>query len=94
MQFDYRDVYKTLLQDWLGASDTILNTAMFGSYNIISSLIKPSHVVDPSCYIGVSQPLPVELAFFRAEVTDEDMVELRWETLNERDHDFFEVEKK
>ncbi len=50
MQFDYRSVYKTILQDWLGASDTAIASTYFDNQSKIPSLINTNFVVDPSCY--------------------------------------------
>lgn len=51
VQFDYRQIFTTLLQDWLGASDYVLEQAMFDGYNKMS-LIDSAAVVNPDCYIG------------------------------------------
>lgn len=50
MQYDYRSVFKSLIQDWLGADDAISEQAI-GAYNKIPNLIKPAFHVDPSCYL-------------------------------------------
>jgi len=52
-QFDYRQVFTTLLQDWLGASNDVLTTTMFESYAKIP-LIDSAFVVSPDCYIGTT----------------------------------------
>jgi uncharacterized protein (DUF1501 family) len=51
MQFDYRRVFTTLLQDWLGASDEALITTMFDGYEKMP-LVDSAFVVNPDCYIG------------------------------------------
>lgn len=51
MQVDYRSVFKTLLQDWLGADDAVVNDAMVGAYSSVPNLINPTFKVDPSCYL-------------------------------------------
>ena len=51
MQYDYRSVFKTLIQDWLGADDDITQQAIQGTYNKIPDLINPTYHVDPSCYL-------------------------------------------
>jgi len=53
MQFDYRQVFTTILQDWLGASEDILTQVMFEGYQKIS-LVDTAAVVDPSCYFSGS----------------------------------------
>lgn len=58
MQVDYRSVFKTLLQDWLGADDSIVGDALLGTYAAIPSLISSNFKVDPSCYLPPMEPCP------------------------------------
>lgn len=51
IQFDYRQVFTTLLQDWLGASNEVLTTTMFEGYTKMP-LVDSAFVVSPDCYIG------------------------------------------
>ncbi|MBU6341581.1 MAG: DUF1501 domain-containing protein [Bacteroidetes bacterium] len=51
LQFDYRQVFATLLQDWLGANPYIMEQTMFEGYTKIAALDADS-VVDPGCYWG------------------------------------------
>lgn len=51
VQFDYRSVFTTLLQDWLGASDYVLEQTMFDGFTKVP-LIDTVAIADPSCYIG------------------------------------------
>ncbi|MEM7372038.1 MAG: DUF1501 domain-containing protein [Bacteroidota bacterium] len=54
VQYDYRQVFTSLLQDWLGASDDALVATKFDPF--VSQkipLVSPNHVVDPDCYISV-----------------------------------------
>jgi hypothetical protein len=51
LQFDYRQVFATLLQDWLGASPFILEQAMFDGFLKIP-VVDAAAVVDPDCYWG------------------------------------------
>ena len=88
LQFDYRQVYTTLLQDWLGASDTVIGDTQFNSYlNSKVSFIQQASVVDPSCYLN--NILPIELTSFTAEVVDNDKVALKWQTATEINNAFF-----
>lgn len=49
-QFDYRQVYTTLLQDWLGASDSVLNNAELNDFQTQKlDLVKTTHNAYPSC---------------------------------------------
>ncbi|MBU6340750.1 MAG: DUF1501 domain-containing protein [Bacteroidetes bacterium] len=49
-QFDYRQVFTTLLQDWLGAANNILEATMFEGYAKIP-LINSQFLVSPDCYL-------------------------------------------
>ncbi|MDX1912107.1 MAG: DUF1501 domain-containing protein, partial [Saprospiraceae bacterium] len=49
-QFDYRQVFTTLLQDWLGASDSVLTDTMFDGYTKIA-LVDNAAIVSPDCYL-------------------------------------------
>ncbi len=51
MQFDYRQVFGTLVQDWLGANNYAMEQAMFDGYNKLS-IVNSNYVVSPDCYIG------------------------------------------
>lgn len=53
MQFDYRQVFTTLLQDWLGASNEVLTATMFEGYAKLP-LVDPAFVVSPDCYLGTT----------------------------------------
>jgi uncharacterized protein (DUF1501 family) len=50
-QFDYRQVFGTLVQDWLGGNETVMNEAMFDSYAKMP-IIDSTFVVNPDCYLG------------------------------------------
>jgi uncharacterized protein (DUF1501 family) len=52
MQHDYRQVFKTILKDWLGANQTIIDNSMFGTYSTIGNLIDTTSVVASNCYIN------------------------------------------
>ncbi|HLP96747.1 MAG TPA: DUF1501 domain-containing protein [Saprospiraceae bacterium] len=62
-QFDYRQVFTTLLQDWLGANDTVLTETMFEGYSKMG-LVDSAFVVNPDCYlpmtVGTSQLFKAE----------------------------------
>ncbi len=65
LQHDYRQVFGTLLQDWLGASDDGLTAAMMKTYSTTKlPLIDTINVVDPSCYIGTNPPESISKAAF------------------------------
>jgi uncharacterized protein (DUF1501 family) len=50
-QHDYRQVFTSLLQDWLGGNDYVLEQAMFDGYQKLP-IMSSSYVVSPDCYIG------------------------------------------
>ncbi len=91
-QHDYRQVYTTLLQDWLGAGDDAIAEAYFDEYIPQKlPLVAANQVVDPSCYLAI--PLPVELLSFYATNIDDQEVLLEWETGSETNNDRFELER-
>lgn len=57
-QYDYRQVFGSLLQDWLGASNENLNAIRFASYTTGKKLdlINNQFKVDPSCYLSTAVP--------------------------------------
>jgi uncharacterized protein (DUF1501 family) len=42
MQFDYRRVFRTIIQDWLGGSETAILGTQFALWNAIPDIIKPT----------------------------------------------------
>jgi uncharacterized protein (DUF1501 family) len=57
VQHDYRQVFATLMQDFLGSENAIVDNAFFDQTNNesftskkIQDVIKPSHYVDSTCY--------------------------------------------
>ncbi len=56
--FDYRQVFTTVLQDFLGANDSVLDETLFGDWKGQKlNLIDKSLTVDPGCYIGSLTPV-------------------------------------
>ncbi len=53
VQNDYRQVFATLLQDWLGANNWVMQESMFEDYAKLS-LVGAPFIVDPQCYYGGS----------------------------------------
>jgi uncharacterized protein (DUF1501 family) len=53
MQHDYRQVFTTILQDWLGTNDWVLEETMFDGYMKLP-LIGTGFTVEPGCYFGGS----------------------------------------
>ena len=57
VQHDYRQVFATVMQDFLGAENAVVDNAFFDQTNNesfsakkIQNVIKPSHYVDSTCY--------------------------------------------
>lgn len=51
MQHDYRQVFSTLLQDWLGGNEYVMQEAMFDNFMKIP-IIGTNYVVGADCYYG------------------------------------------
>jgi uncharacterized protein (DUF1501 family) len=58
LQHDYRRIFKTLLQDWLGAGSSIITNTYFDPYGTVNDLLNtvvPSNCYfDPICYTYVT----------------------------------------
>ena len=52
-QHDYRSVFTTLLQDWLGASNYALEQTNFDTFGKLA-LVGAPHIVSPDCYVGTT----------------------------------------
>lgn len=89
VQHDYRQVFATMLQDWMGVSTNTLSNIGFSGLSKLP-LIDGLHVVAPPCYGELA--LPVTLTRFEAQKTHDNKVELEWETSAEINHDYFIVE--
>jgi len=70
VQFDYRQVFATIMQDFLGAEDTVVDNAFFDSTNNesftnkkIQNIIQQSHFVDSGCY-SLSNNNPTDQNFW------------------------------
>jgi uncharacterized protein (DUF1501 family) len=56
-QFDYRQVFTTVLQHFLGAKNEILEATLFGDFAAQKiSIIEKTHIVHPDCYVGSLTP--------------------------------------
>lgn len=66
-QFDYRQVFTTLLQDFLGANDDVLAATLFDDWaGQKIGLVNSSLLVDPGCYVGSLTPVEEVFAQNRA----------------------------
>jgi len=61
LQYDYRSVFKTLLQDWMGAGDNILNPAELDGFSVMPELITESLKVTPDCYLAGPASCPTDI---------------------------------
>jgi uncharacterized protein (DUF1501 family) len=51
VQHDYRQVFATLLQDWLGANNEVMEQTMFDGYAKLN-VVDSAFVVNPDCYLN------------------------------------------
>lgn len=89
--FDYRQVYSTILQDWLGSGDGALMATFSQVWGKIPDVVNSANIVDPTCY--GQGALPVSLSYFNARAIGNKLVNLEWETAAEYNHSHFEVER-
>ena len=80
MQYDFRDVYGSVLMDWFGVQE-----------NRVRNILYPNFVYLPIAG-GCAQLLPVELLDFTASGAEKS-IELRWQTTQETDNDGFVIER-
>ena len=73
VQHDYRQVFATLMQDFLGADDSVIDNAFFDntnqqsfSDNKLSTIINADYLVAPSCYITLGLDQVKKESFFAA----------------------------
>ncbi|MFK7809031.1 MAG: DUF1501 domain-containing protein [Saprospiraceae bacterium] len=95
-QYDYREVFTTLSQDWLGGTDSMLNSAyLLGFVNDKIPFIDPNEVADPTCYIGTPLPPegPSESITFDAKLAGNHKVSLEWEVKYANEKEFFDIER-
>lgn len=90
-QYDYRQVYSTILQDWLGSGDGALMATFSNVWGKVSGIVDSQVAIDPVCYGGAA--LPVSLTFFNAKPQNNRVVNLEWRTAAEYSHSHFEVER-
>ncbi len=59
LQNDYRSVFASLMQNWLGASDTSLGATFLSPafYASLPTLINANNIVPPSCYYEPDDPI-------------------------------------
>ena len=91
-QYDYRQVFTTLLQDWLGAGDEALAATYFdGFLGQKLPIINTNALVPPECYMLT--PLPAVLTYFTAKAVNNEVVQLEWGTSSELKLERFDIER-
>lgn len=91
LDHDYRQVFTTLMQDWLGADNTSLAEMNFQAFsNQKLPLITSQEVVPTSCYLT---PLPVTLSGFEAIAQTDHSVRCNWFTTQELNSKSFVIER-
>ena len=67
VQHDYRQVFSTVMQDFLGADNNVVDNAFFDHTNTksftddkVSEIVKTSYFVEPSCYALSANKTPEE----------------------------------
>lgn len=91
-QYDYRQIFATLLQDWLGAGPSTLGASRLDTFAQSNKLplITPNEVVPPTCYTAV---FDVGLTYFDAVLEIDGRVRVNWQTSTETNNAYFEVER-
>ena len=81
VQHDYRETLATILQNFMGANDGVINTTFFNNTDDssftdvkMSNLIKTSHEINPSCYEGVFASFEEELSSFNIQIDNKEFV--------------------
>ncbi|MFK7921338.1 MAG: DUF1501 domain-containing protein [Bacteroidia bacterium] len=102
-QHDYRSVFTTVLQDWLGANTNSLTAAELDTFEQNKlPLINDNYVdlatgktldfiADPACDTAVS--FPVEFLGFDVNLTEDWEALCQWSTASEKDNQGFVVER-
>lgn len=104
-QHDYRQIFTTLLQDWMGAGSGSLSAAEMNSFSankldLVNNSLPDgngnyiNYVADPICYDGdVTTVFPVEFLDFEATLQSDQSVICEWSTAREMNNELFEIER-
>jgi len=93
LQFDYRRVYSTLLQDFLAVDNTIMNKAKLDNYIATKApVLKATHISPSTCYSGLSV-LPIVLLDLTARAVGNEAVKVSWVTAQEINTNKFYLER-
>jgi len=93
-QHDYRQVLTTVLQDWLGSSDDVVEDAFWGDFLTQKlPIINENHRVEPSCYISDLTPTGMIVALDNDNnINDENDADIK--IFPNPAKDFFYIEMK
>ena len=81
MQFDYRELYMSVLQNWFCLSPQEANSVLLNNQAPLSTVVAPCGV------------LPIELMSFRVEKIRNQDALLSWATASEQNSAYFEIER-
>lgn len=84
MQYDFRNVYGTILSKWFGVTETDVQNLIFPEFSEL-----PIFKDGPDCAAGVV--LAVEFLNFEAK-KKEKMAQLKWQTISEYQSQYFEIQ--
>lgn len=79
MQYDFRDIYASVMIDWFGLSDTTVRNLLYADYTYLP-------------IVNGCSALPVEWLSFAA-TAERSQVKLEWQTASESTNQGFEVER-
>lgn len=91
MQYDYREVFTSLVKDWFGAPQSVVNATFPDDYDTNLGLIETDPNAGPDCF--ADSVLPVVLISFAAEKYQERAVRLEWKAETELNFSHYELEK-
>ncbi|MBX2921257.1 MAG: DUF1501 domain-containing protein [Chitinophagaceae bacterium] len=93
LQFDYRSIYATLLQDFLAVDDAVLAAALPPQFvENKTAVLNPTYVAPASCYSTFSA-LPIVLTDFTATPIGNEAVRINWSTSQETNTRDFVLER-
>jgi uncharacterized protein (DUF1501 family) len=83
LQHDYREVWATILQDFLGNGSAPITAARMGSYLANKlPIIESTFVAPPNCYLN-QVSLPVTLTNITAQLLSNGTADVKWKTASE-----------
>ena len=89
--YDYREIFTSLVKDWFGASSPVIQNTFSGNYDNGLNLIEIDPNQGPDCFVDAG--LPVVISSFEVEKYDEKSVKLKWKVESELNFSHYEIEK-